>query len=198
MQRNAIKIIAALAMGLSSTLPVWAAEETSTAERNLPGVAVAAGKTVTATVETINHATRNVVLRYPDDSIEVFVAGDEVRNLDQVEVGDQVKIDYNIGFVAALQPVEDGITRRRERIETGRAEPGQKPAGTVRKTVFARCNVNAVDPETRNVTLKCPLRTVTLPVAEDIDLDEVDVGDMVDAEYIESIAISVQPANAEP
>lgn len=198
MQRNATNIIAALVMGFSSTLPVWAAEETSTAERNLPGVAVAAGKTVTATVETINHATRKVVLRYPDDTMEVFIVGDEVRNLDQVEVGDQVKIEYNIGFVAALQPVEDGITRRRERIETGRAEAGQKPAGTVRKTVFARCNVNAVDAETRNVTLNCPLQTVTLPVSEDINLDEVDAGDVVDAEYVESIAISVQPANAEP
>jgi hypothetical protein len=39
---------------------------------------------------------------------------------------------------------------------------------------------------------------VTLPVADDIDLDRVKVGDMVDAEYVESLAISVQPAPAEP
>ena len=52
----------------------------------------------------------------------------------------------------------------------------------------------AVDPQARTVTLKGALRTVTLPVADDIDIAKVKVGDQVDAVYQESLAISVQPA----
>lgn len=166
------------------------------AERDLPGVAMGAGAVVTATVEAINHATREVALRYPDGSLEIFVAGEEVRNLAQVEVGDLVKVEYNVGLMLALQPVSDGIRERREKLETGRAEPGQKPAANIRNTVYARGLVQAVDLQARTVTLQGALQTVTLPVAEDIDLNKVKVGDMVDAEYVESLAISVQSATA--
>lgn len=99
-------------------------------------------------------------------------------------------------MVMALSPTASGLRERTDRLEVGRAAPGQKPAGVVRKTVEATVTVMAVDPKERTLTLKGPLRTVTLPVAEDIDLDAIKVGDQVDAMYQETIAISVQPPSA--
>ena len=128
----------------------------------------------------------------------MIVAGDEVRNLAQVEVGDVVKIEFNVGLMLALQPVSGELRERKEKVEKERAQLGQKPAGTVRKTVYARAVVRAIDLQARTVTLQGALRTVTLPVAEDVDLESVKVDDMVDAEYVESLAISVQPAPDKP
>jgi len=198
MNKNAIGMMVAMAMGLCSALPVLAAEGASMAERDMPGVAVGGSRVVMATVEAINHATREVALRYPDGSIEVFVAGDEVRNLAQVEVGDVVKLEIKIGLMLSLQPAGDGIRERGDKLEAERAEPGQKPSATIRKTVHARGVVRAVDMKARTVTLQGALQTVTLPVSEDIDLNKVKVGDTVNAEYVESLAISVQPAAAKP
>jgi DNA helicase TIP49 (TBP-interacting protein) len=198
MKKNTVGMIVAMAMAFCSTSLVLAGEDAPTAQRDLPSMTMGANTKVTATVEAINHATREVALRSPDGSLEIIVAGEEVRNLAQVEVGDVVKIEYSVGLMLALQPVSGGIRERREKVEEERAELGQKPAGAVRKTVYARAVVRAVDLQARTVTLQGALKTVTLPVAEDVDLNSVKVGDMVDAKYVESLAISVQPAPAKP
>jgi DNA helicase TIP49 (TBP-interacting protein) len=198
MKKHTVGMIIAMAMAFYSTSLVLAGEEASTAQRELPSVTMGANTMVTATVEEINYVTREVALRSPDGSLEMIVAGDEVRNLAQVEVGDVVKIEFNVGLMLALQPVSGELRERKEKVEKERAQLGQKPAGTVRKTVYARAVVRAVDLQARTVTLQGALRTVTLPVAEDVDLESVKVDDMVDAEYVESLAISVQPAPDKP
>jgi len=198
MKKNTVGMIIAMAMAFYSTSWVLAGEETSSAQRDLPSVTMGANTMVTATVEEINYETREVALRSPDGSLEMIVAGDEVRNLAQVEVGDVVKIEFNVGLMLALQPVSGELRERKEKVEKERAQLGQKPAGTVRKTVYARAVVRAIDLQARTVTLQGALRTVTLPVAEDVDLESVKVDDMVDAEYVESLAISVQPAPDKP
>ena len=163
---------------------------------DVPAVMVGAGVTGTATVEAVNMTTREITLRLEDGKVESFVLGDEVRNLAQVEVGDQVVVNYSVGMIMALNPSSSAIRSRVDRVETDRAELGEKPAGMVRKTVEVTATIIAVDATARTVTLKGPLRTVTLPVAEDIDISKLKVGDQVDAVYQESLAISVQPAPA--
>lgn len=172
-------------------------QTTRDSDREMPGVAVGAGQVATATIEAVNKETREITLREADGSSSTIVAGDEVRNFDQIEVGDRVVVRQSIGMVMALSPTAGGLRERTDRLEVGRAEPGQKPAGVVRKTVEARVSVIDVDPKGRMITLKGPLRTATLPVAEDIDLNAIKVGDMVDAVYQETIAISVEAAPAE-
>lgn len=198
MKRNTVGLVIAMAMVFFSTPLVLADEGAPTAQRDLPSVTMGANTMVTATVEAINQSTREVALRSPDGSLEIIVAGEEVRNLTQVEIGDVVKIEYNVGLMLALQPVSGGIRERKEKVEEERAALGQKPAGAVRKMVYARAVVRAVDLQARTVTLQGALKTVTLPVAEDVDLNSIKVDDMVDAEYVESLAISVQPAPAKP
>ncbi|WP_461481882.1 hypothetical protein [Porticoccus sp.] len=163
-------------------------------KRELPAVLMGTGSTATATVEAIDHTSRAVTLRNKSGESISFVAGEEVRNLAQVEVGDVVMVAYNVGLVMALAPASSGIQARRDTLETGRAELGQKPAGIVRKTVEVTATVRNVDMENRTVTLQGPKRTLILPVAEDIDLGSIKVGDQVDAMYRESLAIKVEPA----
>lgn len=186
---------AVLATLLSSTA-AFAAEPQTTRDSmgDLPAVMVGAGAVGMATVEAVDMTSREVTLKLADGELMTFIAGEEVRNLAQVAVGDQVIVEYSIGMIMALNPSGSALRSRVDRVEAGRAEPGQKPAGIVRKTVEATATVMAVDSQARTVTLKGALRTVTLPVAADIDISKVKVGDQVDAVYQESLAISVQPA----
>ncbi len=162
----------------------------------MPAVMVGAGAVGMATVEAVDTTSREVTLRLADGKLVTFIAGDEVRNLAQVAVGDRVIVEYSVGMIMALSPSDSKLRSRVDRVEAGRAAPGQKPAGVVRKTVEATVTVMAIDHVARTVTLQGALRTVTLPVAEDIDLSKIKVGNMVDAVYQESLAISVQPAPA--
>jgi len=163
---------------------------------DMPAVMVGAGAVGMATVEAVDMTSREVSLRLADGKLMTFIAGEEVRNLAQVAVGDRVIVKYSVGMIMALSPSDSKVRSREDRVEVGRAEPGQKPAGIVRKTVEATASIMAVDQKARTVTLQGALRTVTLPVADDIDITKLKVGDMVDAVYQESLAISVEPAPA--
>jgi hypothetical protein len=160
----------------------------------LPAVSRGVEVTSISTVESVNMRTRKIRLRESDGKISSFVAGDEVRNLAQVKVGDLVIVKYSIGLVMALNKSGTNVRSRVDKLEAGRAKLGQKPGAIVRKTVTMTANVTAVDTGARTVTLKGAKRTLTLAVASDIDLSKVKVGDQVDAEFEESTAISVEPA----
>jgi hypothetical protein len=169
-----------------------AAEQQSASE--LPSVTRGTEMSTVATVESVNMKTRTVRMRESNGKISSFVAGDEVRNLAQVKVGDMVVVKYTIGLVMALNKAGTTVRSREDKMEVGRAELGQKPGSIVRKTVTMTANVTAVDQGARTVTLKGAKRTLNLPVASDVDLTNVKVGDQVDAVFQESTAISVQEA----
>ncbi len=54
--------------------------------------------------------------------------------------------------------------------------------------------VEAIDPQARTVTLQGAEQTLTLKVSDDVNLDNVSVGDDVVASYVQSFAVSVEPA----
>ncbi len=187
-------IFAAALSCLAASASVIATEQGAAADQDMPGLAAGGTLVVTATVEAINMQTREVALRHPDGTLEVLVVGEEARNLGQVKVGDKVTATYQVGLVMELAPAAGGVRERVETVEAGRSELGQKPAAVVRKTVQAKGTVQAIDMKARTVTLQGALRTMTLPVADDVDLKNIKVGDSVYALYVESAAISVQPA----
>jgi hypothetical protein len=188
--RRTRPLLAATLLALLIPLGVTVSAE----EADMPAKAAAMTAAAIATVESIDQATREVTLRYPDGSVVTFVAGDEVRNLAQVEKGDVVLMEYYEGLAVTLEPKGAGTRERRDEAAMTRAKPGEKPAGTVSKTIDVVATVEAVDPEARTVTLKGAEHTVTLKVADDIDLSKVSVGDEVVASYIQSFAVSVEPA----
>jgi Cu/Ag efflux protein CusF len=156
---------------------------------------VLASQTVTATVTAIDLTAREVTLRTAEGESLVLVAGTEARNLEQLEVGDLVTAQYQVGLVMALGP--PGVEARLQETEVVRRPLGERPGGIVRATTAITATITAVDMETRTVTLQGPERTVELPVAEDVDLASVKVGDRVGAMFEESLAIQVEPVESE-
>ncbi|MEK6293170.1 MAG: hypothetical protein V4793_17640 [Paraburkholderia tropica] len=163
-----------------------------------PGrAAVAASRTVTAEVLSVDPATRTVRLKREDGKTFEVQVGEEARNFDQLRIGDKVTMTYREGLTVSLKKGGGGATSVEETPSLERAPKGAKAVGTIGRLVRVVADVVAVKHKTRMVTLKGPEGdTVDLKVEDPKELANVKVGDQVEAVYTEALAISVQPANA--
>ena len=161
-----------------------------------PGkVAVVAAAKVTATVVAIDKATRTVTLKGPQRTVD-FVASDEVRNFDQIRLGDRVVVEYREALTLELKktrttgaPTETSVVVR--------AKPGERPGGTVGREITVLADVVAVDPKKSIISLKGPRgNVVDLKVQNPDHFKVVKKGDQVEAVYTEAIAVAVTPAPA--
>ena len=143
-------------------------------------------------VKSINKKTREVTLVGPQGNQMVIPAGEEVKNFDQIRIGDLVTLTYVQALVVELKAVENnGIRERVESENKVAAKPGEKPAGMIEKTVRVVANVVAVNPKAQTVTLRGAKRTVEVAVKDPAMLKDVKVGNQVEATYIEAVALVV-------
>jgi hypothetical protein len=144
---------------------------------------------VTATVSAVDKNTRKLTLTGPEGNKVTFTAGPEIRNFDQLQVGDKVEAtlverlkvfvrsggeDPSISHSAALARAPQG------------ARPGVM-AGEVYEIV---ASVKSIDTQNRTATLLfADGQTRTVPVRRDVDLSRYRVGDNVVIRV--SLALSV-------
>jgi Cu/Ag efflux protein CusF len=154
--------------------------------------------TATAVVEEIDHTTRMVTLRGPEGREISFRAGEQVRNLDQVEKGDTVEaVYYESVAVQVHKPgtAQPGVSAGQA---TGRAAPGESPAAMGVGSIVLTSTIEAIDPERKSVTLKdTDGSLVTVPVRNPANLEGVSVGDLVEITYTEAVAIAVEKPGAQ-
>jgi len=172
-----------------STLPDLAQNTLATGQ---PKVLKENMKTVTATVESIDLATRAVTLKGPDGKVMGLKVGEEVKNLPQVKVGDKVTVTYYESIAAQIiKPGTGPASAAQQAVAT--AKPGEKPAGAMVQQVTVIATVEAIDKTTQHVTLKGPEgNTVEVKVKNPKNLEGVKVGDEVAITYTEAMAISVE------
>jgi hypothetical protein len=160
-----------------------------------PGRAeIARAVRVSATVSAVDKATRTVTLKGADGKEWSVVAGPEVRNFDQIQVGGEVVVGY---LEALALELKKGGGAKREAVETttgGRAEAGAQPGAAAGRKITVVADVIALDKATQTATLRGPNRTVDLKVPDPKQFALIAVGDQVQATYTEAIAISVEPA----
>jgi len=157
------------------------------------GVVVSAVGEITA----VDVANRIVSIKGPKGNISDMLVDPRVRNLDQVKVGDRVRLTYRVGVALALLKGGDGIREKIESEGAVRSAPGAKPGGAVVKTTTVVANVEAVNTKKKIVTLRGPEgKMVDVYVKDPQVLKEVKVGDQVGARITESVAVRMQPAKA--
>ncbi|HEX9179796.1 MAG TPA: hypothetical protein VF859_05325 [Burkholderiales bacterium] len=160
-----------------------------------PGkVAIAETVKVTAKVTAIDKATRTVELKGPKGKTVSVVAGEEVRNFDQIKVGDMVVLQYIEALTMELR--KSGPSKATtEDTAAVRAKPGEKPAGAAGRQVSLTADVVKVDQKNSMISLKGPEgRVVDLKVRNQDHFKVVKVGDKVDVTYTKAVAIAVEPA----
>lgn len=154
---------------------------------------------VTATVEAIDLATRTVTIVGPDGKSFVVHADEQVRNLNQVKVGDKVTVEYHEGLIAQIAPPGTAPDEVRAAQAIGRAPLGERPAGAVGQAITATVVIEYVDTIRNVVRFKGPLgRTHVVRVMKPefrTMLKTLKPGDQVTLTYFEAAAVSVKPAS---
>src|SRR5215510_8293487 len=148
---------------------------------------------ITATVVSIDKATRTVTLKGPKRTVDV-VAGDEVKNFDQIKVGDRVVVKYVEALTLELKKTKAPLDAKTD-VAAVRAKPGERPADAVGREITVLDDVVAVDPKKSIISLKGPRgNVVDLKVQNPDHFKVVKVGDQVEAVYTEALAVAVTPA----
>jgi hypothetical protein len=149
----------------------------------------------TATVEAIDYERRMVTVRGPMGDTWPLKAGDLVKNLDQIKVGDRIVADYYQSL--AIEVVKVGTAKSEQETLVESAEPGEKPELTAKKRTLV-ATVEGIDYSTPSITLKEPNGyPMTVKVRHPERLKLVKVGDTLKITYQEALAIAIKSAPKE-
>jgi hypothetical protein len=154
---------------------------------------IAATAKVTAVVTAIDAAQRQITVKGPKGKMHTLTAGPEVRNFDQIKVGDMVVVRYAEALTLTLKKDGKELRGTTETSDAARAKAGEKPAGIVGRQTEVTADVIALNAKTKTVTLRGPKQVVDLKVHPD-QFKLIKVGDQVQAVFTEAMAISVEPA----
>jgi hypothetical protein len=153
---------------------------------------------VEARVEAIDKAKRTLSLRGPN-GLATIVASPEVRNFNNIHVGDKVHAGYYEGIAAEIKAKSSSA--QSEPVEATaiyRAPAGSRPAGALGHAINATVKIESVDTKAGTVTFKRAdgfVRTLAVESPEGRKfIGALNSGDEVEVTYIEAVAIEVVPA----
>jgi hypothetical protein len=158
-----------------------------------PGGTIGTTKlTATAIVEKIDHKTRAVTLKRTDGTSFTFTVDPSVRNLDQVKKGDEVTVTYYESLAYQIKKPGESDPGAAVAEDVRRAQPGEKPAGSVARVQKVTATIKVIDKVAGTVTLVGPEgEAMTVKARDPKNLDRVSVGDLVELTYTEALAIQV-------
>ena len=162
-----------------------------------PGMQAKVGEVVArAKVVELDLAQRILTLRKPNGELVALDVPAEVKNLDQVRVGDDLVLRYAVASLVALEPTggKSGIRERTVSTSSAVAPAGSMPGVAGRRTVQVLAVIDKLDKKTRKATLRGPKRSITVDVPADVDLSKVKKGDEVRATVVEAAALTVEHA----
>lgn len=169
------------------------------AQQQPPDVTVAWTTETTATVESVDQQSREVLLRGPGGNLVTVTAGPAVQNLDRVRPGDRVVVRYIEALAASLAKADEsgGSMVQGQGGMARTTSPGARPTGVIGNQVRTTVRIEAVDRAKNTVTFVGPsgeARTVSVrePDARRF-LQTLNAGDLVDLVYTEALAIAVEP-----
>ncbi|MDW4549439.1 hypothetical protein R5H32_08755 [Defluviimonas sp. D31] len=152
--------------------------------------------TMKGRIEAVDAETRQVTITGEDGESTVFEAGDNVANFDQIEVGDQVTLEYAGGVALAMaDPADDGAPEMV--ISEARAALGDKPGAATVEIVTFVVEVVSYDSENQMATVIFPEGDErTLPVDDRMVefAKSRQPGDRVLVVVGQSVAVAVTPS----
>jgi Cu/Ag efflux protein CusF len=193
-----MKLTFAIACALAALIVTPAhAQDNST---NITGIIMSQTNRLTATVEAIDPATRQVILKGPDGNSVKVTLGDEVRNFSQIKKGDRVGVTYRESVALALgKPGEPLTPTSRLQIAT-RAPSGQRPGAAAAAVTQTSVVVKDVNRDTHEVTLRGPDGDVEkVQVDPSVgNLEHINKGDRINITLTQAVAISVKEPDENP
>jgi hypothetical protein len=153
----------------------------------------------TATVESIDVASRLVTIRTEDGYATTIKVSDAVKNLPQVKAGDKVTVSYYEALAAEVKKPGEGVEGVQTDVSTVEAPPGSMPAAGAGVLMRTTVTIDSVDTQFNTVTFKRSdglLRTVAVQTPQGQKfIKGLKKGDQVEVAYTEALAVEVKPAN---
>ena len=111
---------------------------------------------ITAKVEAIDLAKREVTLKGPLGNTETITVGDDVKRLDEIKVGDDVTAKYYIGIAAELRAPTDAEKQQPYVVmdDAAKTGKGEAPGAGVARTVRVVATIEGLDRPSQTATLK--------------------------------------------
>lgn len=150
-----------------------------------------------AKVKAIDYTTRRVTLADSSGASMDVIAGSHVKRLNEVKVGDTVKINSTVSVLVEVRPAtpEEVATPVAAVEVSGRASSVSPPAGGVGRALRVVTTVERTDAPNMLVTLKGPRGdTTTLRARNAENVKKLHVGDTVVLTYTEAVAAEIVPA----
>ena len=145
-------------------------------------------------MEAVDQQTRVVTLVDADGNRTTFRADEAVRNLPQVDVGDQVVGERMESLAVEVRPAtaEEQASPASIAELAGAAAPGQKPAGLFVRQVKALYTIESIDKSAGGGTLRdAEGASHFVKVRDPAVLDRVEVGDTVVVTLTEALRSEV-------
>jgi hypothetical protein len=171
------------ASGLVLSLPLPSLAQT----RTLPTQTV----TVSGTIETIDDSRRTVNIRKADGKLETINVPVDVKQFDQLKVGDKVSATYNNTVSARLKPPGEapvdnmaGSTSMGQQVQSG---------GTAAMLRTMTVSVTDVDKNGQSISVAGPNNwRYSRRVADPTLLDKIKVGDKIDITWDTNVTLAAQ------
>jgi Cu/Ag efflux protein CusF len=147
---------------------------------------------ITATVEAIDTAKRELTLKGPDGNLVILEVPESVKRFDQIKVGDQLTAKYTEAIVVEVHKA-DPSAKLGTSEETGvEKKPGVKPSGVFSRQATATVEVVSVDTKAPSITVReADGGTLSFRVKDPSKLEGVNPGDRLVVTYTEAVAIAV-------
>jgi Cu/Ag efflux protein CusF len=184
--------LALIVAGLPAPVPAWGQAS------GIGGIGSSQTIMARAKVQAIDLATREVTLVGPEGNVFTVHAGDAVRNLDRVKVGDSVVATYYASMVLVLSAPGTQVPDNQVNVALARSAKGHVPAGALGTKLVLTGTVVGVDLANHTISLADPsggmVHTfdVTDPQRQ-AALKRVKVGDSLTAIGTEAFAIALEP-----
>ncbi len=193
-------VVAVASIGMAAlAAQAQSAPASQAAVSTAPGkVAGATTTQTTAKVIAVDPAQRTLTLQGKNGKTRTIEVGDQVRNFDQIKVGDTVHAKYTQALALEIKQGGGALTAPTvEGAMTPPPAPGAKPGGTVARKVTATVEVTKVDQAKHLVTVRGPGgNEVDLQAEDPSQLQNIKKGDHVQVTYVEALAIKVTEAPA--
>lgn len=183
---------ALLVFNLNTTL--WAAE---TPAAGLPSTVggEAVLTTITATIEAINHTTREITLKGPLGNTVTFTADPSVERLAEISVGDTVRADYYVSVATELRaPTEHEWENPVKVVEAGALAPMDSAPGIGGvRSMMVVATIAGVDLPTQTITVKGPMGNfMTARVNDPSNLEGLLIGEPIVVTFTEALAVYLE------
>jgi hypothetical protein len=146
-------------------------------------------KIVTAEVEAIESASREVTVKKPDGTYDVFYVPKNIKKFDTLKIGDKVTAKYYENMVLQVKaPGEKDVNK----VSTAVTPAGNASASTMAHQTTITATITAIDLKAPSITFSGPHDwKYSTRVKDKSALEKVKVGDKVDITWTEAMILSL-------